>query len=226
MVTQTQRRKLWKSFHERHPELLDYGQGILIEVPFSHFARAICLDGSADKNAFKPISFIHPFYDIPLQTQTLTLSYGRRIQSQSLHLTDQNVVETLDQLLELAWIEMNRITDLANYQLYLQDGESVDTYQPKYGQWVTLAALGKFEEAREQMGKAVEISRNRSILEKNPVIRALNAAIIELDRRLQDDQGRVYELLHEWEAYNVKKVGLEAHWRSQPFPGELNNSKG
>jgi hypothetical protein len=226
MVTQAQRTKLWTSFLTRHSNIVDLKNSKVIEVPFNHFVRGICLDGSPDKNVFYPTSFIWPLYSLPRSDVGLSIGYGRRFGSRSsrFNLNDENIYEILDREIEIAWARLTKVADLAGYFDYLHDGEWVPN-NPGDAEWLTLAALGCFEVALAKMQRVLVWQKNAALWQHEPAQVQRRANTTELARRLEHDQGRVYELLHEWEAHNAKMSGVSAYWAAAPFPGELTTTR-
>ena len=108
---------------------------------------------------------------------------------------------------------------------YASDREKINRY---FGRDTDLypayAAMGDFERAlrglilKEEHEKQVDVNRSAKDLAWLAPYKADRARLREC---LTAHPRKVFDILHEWEENSVRQLGLEAHWRHEPFPGEL-----
>jgi hypothetical protein len=217
MVTQKQRKNLLLPFRQRHPEYVEL-KSVLFEVPFSHFVKGFCITGQ--RFAF-PTSFACPLYGVWLDN--LAVINGKSFGPNgggSMNI-DEKTAETLLELMENVHRRMSSVKTIEELVEFANDRAWSDLHS-RSGVWFDYAALGRFDEALASMQNALRSAENsaRSGQKEHERVVQIRVRGVELARRLRDAPASVYDLLHEWEAENVRSIGLEKYWQPALFPGE------
>jgi hypothetical protein len=217
-LTKKERQKIFTPFMARRSDFIEVERK-LIQIPFKHYLKGFCIDGS--QFAY-PTSLICPLYvGVPLEL--IPLYNGKRFGPAgggAIDLSSKNVEVVLFQLMENVLQRLSQVTDLQTFIQYADDRAWVDAGR-RSDNWFDYAALGEFDMSLEKMRKILgydeKATRRGNENDPHPPL-ALRRA--ELACQILEAPDTVYDLLHKWEAENVKSMGLEKYWQPTPFPGE------
>lgn len=223
MTTRRQIRELTAPLLARHEDLALAGRMIVLK-PVHHLLRFVFIDRTGDPDVYNPkwslTDLFHKLDDVPLGLGDSMLRDRRDKHAPWWLWSDPTAREEFVEIVErIALPKLRAIETLQDYLKFALPTSPL-TLKHYWGMQLFFSiAIGDLDTARDIFVNNSDAAKYRGL---DKYKHGLTNRLIERGRDLSpDDRAEPARLLHEWEAYTVKKLKLRDVWERAPFPIEL-----
>ena len=225
MTTAAQVKKLVQSLLDRHDDLVLAGRWIFV-TPVHHFARAILIDATSNKDALSPRWAVVHLFEV---RRFFKLNWGEFLNNEPSsrpglwNIHEPDIGSTLVKQIERHALPVLRnMKSLDDYLAFVKQHKS----RHQLLEWPTAkiivdVALGNIDAAKAICRDNIQHwSTDQPHFDDDD--RAECARLRALCACLRtDDRAGLAQLLHEWEVHTVQNLKIEHLWQPTPFPLEL-----
>ncbi|MBN8920359.1 MAG: hypothetical protein J0H62_06645 [Rhizobiales bacterium] len=220
MTTARQIKKLVKPLLDRNPDLVQVGPWIVLK-PLHHILRAILIDRTGEAGRFRVLWGLRTLVD---RTDVFSIGWGYRLWPRAPGLwrwDDPTMPDALIDVLEATTLpELRPLDTLEKFVAFTSNRERFpsECFEGYHMKRVPVeAALGRLDSACWCCDQLLSGKTRWSGLtpERFSFIATTICPLLA-----SGDRDGLIKLLHEWEAYSAKHLGLEGIWEPTPFPIE------
>jgi hypothetical protein len=209
-------------FIEKHPNYIrrPKSNGIF-STPMKHIFNGFVIRQKSTKTSYDLHYYIATLFDAPHQTANFSIEIGTTYYFSTL---DSDYRQKLDEFMERWHLIMSEVNDVQSLISFASNPAYPHSYMwPSAHQRTAIhAAMGDFGAAKERIANSWPYFLGLSAKTQNsPGVRRYYEAHRDLELALDGDPRVVFQMLHEWEAINVRENGFEPYWTPTPFPGEI-----
>ena len=223
MTTVAQVKQVVQPLLQRNPDLALVGRLVVIR-PVHHILRGIYIDRSLDPQLFVPTWAVIFLFE---PRQSFSYNWGERVYrlprgSGSWNIADPNVPDAMAEAIEQQALSLLRpIQSIDDFVAFTSKERFRDTYLDLYQDRKIFVdvARGDLDAARTLCAYfATDYARRRYVPRMAEEYERITTALCPLIAA--NDRPGLVRLLHDCEAYSVKRLKLEKLWERTPFPLE------